>query len=127
MTKERKLAIEMWKQIRKEIEFKGMFFNTISMMNLKAKFTMSNNLDWECNCWFCQYVRRGKSSRLSLGTEGCNLCPIATEEAKLNPCVCGCVGKDSLFQMAMNIHLRTKVRLEACDKIIKALEGEKYE
>jgi len=127
MTKERKLAIKMWKQIRKGIKFKRYFFGMISIEYLKSDFCIKHNLNWFHQCWFCQYIRRGESSHKPLGREGCNLCPIATKEAKLNSNVCGCGSYDSLWKIVTNEYLKTKVRLEACNKIIKALEGEKYE
>ena len=127
MTKERKLAIKMWKQIRKGIKFKRHFFGIISINCLKSDFCIKHNLNWFHLCWFCQYIRRGEFSHKPLGKQGCNLCPIATKEAKLNSNVCGCNSYDSLWEIVTNEYLKTKVRLEACDKIIKALKGEKYE
>ena len=117
MTKERKLAIEMWKTIRQAI----IIHPNTSISLIKADFCAEHNLNWDYNCWFCQYMRNDdydESDRL----KGCTKCPIAHNAAKAKPSLCGCL-PFSLWDMATNSIFSKEVKLEACDKIIKALGG----
>lgn len=122
MTKERKLAVEMWEIIRQAIENnKHLIHSDIS--EIKKKFCKEHHLEWVSGCWFCTYVRK---SVLSRGRrKGCNACPIARFDDPLG-IFFGC-DKDSLYAIVLNHRNNFSIeeRLEACDKIIKALEGER--
>ena len=97
MTKERRLAIEMWERIVEELE-NGKLNVSPSIMvdDIKTRFCMSNNLHWKCNCWFCQYVRhdyRPMKSREYIQHEsnGCQNCPLYKEHGyMLDDDECGC-------------------------------------
>ena len=97
MTKERKLAIEQFALIRKELQ-NG---TTKLPSSLMFSFCKSYGLDWRSNCYFCQYV-------------GCRKCPIAGFDA--------C--EDGLYGILTDGHVETAEKVKACDKIIEALKGE---
>ena len=62
MTKERKLAIKMWEEIVEELKKGDKSFNLVIF---KMLFCKNHNLDWENDCYFCQYCRP------------CTRCPIS--------------------------------------------------
>ena len=51
MTKERKLAIQMWQEIVDKCR-SGEQFNVV---NFKKSFCKKHRLNWYNNCYFCQY------------------------------------------------------------------------
>ena len=97
MTKERRLAIEMWERIVKELENEKRYvLPTDTIGDIKADVCKSNNLHWKYNCWFCQYMRydyRYLPSREHIPQEsnGCQNCPLYKEhEDMLYDDECGC-------------------------------------
>jgi len=99
MTKERKLAIQMWINIRDILSASdGQSPERISCY--KKMFCEDHGLHWECNCWFCQYI------------QCCDRCPLH-----------GC-HHASDYYIVMKVWLNTDARVEACNNIIKALGGE---
>lgn len=61
MTKQRRLAIQMWEEIVKKLKKGDKLFNLVIF---KMLFCKKHNLDWVNDCYFCQYCR------------SCTRCPI---------------------------------------------------
>ena len=101
MTKERKLAIQMWQEIKDKITDNSNF-TTRDICIYKEAFCRKHNLFWKCNCWFCEY------------TPTCEQCP-------LRDCT---VSSSAVYKVACDIQANKEKRLDACDKIIAALKGE---
>ena len=99
MTKERKLGIQMWENIRRYIK-RGKMRGCNSVRDSKQNFCKRKELNWSYDCWFCNYIKR------------CSRCPLK-----------GC-GDGSLFEMVIDPNGDITQRVEACDKIIAALKGE---
>ena len=105
MTKERKLAIQMWQKIKDKITDNSNF-TIIDICIYKEVFCRKHNLFWKCNCWFCEYMPT------------CEQCP-------LRDCT---VSSSAVYEVACDTLADKEKRLDACDKIIAALKGEyKYE
>lgn len=126
MTKERRLAIKMWKQIVKalmkgEYEF-GCADYVISC--IKHKFCNKYNLEWRNECWFCQYVRqdwRKMPSRINISVDvnGCQCCPLYKEHADiLDHDECGCTNAKETLWMKTNIG-----DVDAARRILELLKG----
>ena len=101
MTKERKLAIQLWEEIRNKIIAKGKKFNGNSVINYKSNFCKKHDINWESDCWFCNYIK------------DCNKCPN-----------CKCLKPNGSYIIAINENLGTSSRINACNIIIGALKGE---
>lgn len=99
MTKERKLAIEMWTQIRNSIVSSQQYMDVEDIRDYKRLFCKDHDLKWELSCWFCQYIR------------DCIKCPL------------GNCGFSSDYIHVVNSHLNKYVRIAACNNIIRALGG----
>ena len=123
MTKERRLAIQMWEEIAHR--------DPDSVNLYKEDFCREYDLDWENDCWFCQYVRQDYRmelpSREDISTRynGCQKCPIY----KYGRCTgdeCGCEpkSKESVFTQAMHA-IEADERQEAAETIARLLKGEK--
>ena len=98
MTKERRLAIEMWTGIRDMLTS----YDTVPRSDIllyKYNFCKQHSLNWSNNCWFCKYIPR------------CNKCP-------LKRC------SDGLYETALADYKEKDVRIDACTNIVKALGGE---
>jgi len=52
LTKERKLAIQMWEQIKNKLARDP----AVVIAVLKDKFCREHKLHWFADCWFCQYT-----------------------------------------------------------------------
>lgn len=130
MTKERKLAIEMW-------EFIVEHWDKASVYRLKERFANSCDeiiINWQNNCWFCEYCRRdhryGHPGREDIDrrTNNCECCPlykyeIAHGNYPTEDDACGCASdhwhKEPLFARAQLGHSK-----EAAEIILKLLKGE---
>ena len=97
MTKERRLAIEMWEGIRKYIMTATRATST-DIYFYKETFCEDHDLNWMWNCWFCHYIMK------------CSKCPLKGCARGYHSCV-------------MDEFKDKKVRVEACNVIIKALGG----
>ena len=97
MTKERRLAIEMWKGIRDMFTFYGTMSRS-DIVIYKRRFCVKNSLNWADDSWFCHYI------------PVCNKCP-------LKRC------SDGLYGIVLADYNEKDVRIEACNGIIKALGG----
>lgn len=120
MTKERKLAIQMWRMIREKVRRRTRPMDTIELFEIKRKFCMEHNINWWHQCWFCHYVRYNDPSYYY--GEGCQRCPIAdrTRDDVMAGRETGCCY--GIYRDV--IHGKTvAVRVSACNKIIKALQG----
>ena len=115
MTKERKAAIEQWETIRARIKSGEIFKKPDS------------GYAWQCNCWFCHYVRDHEAPG---NDNGCTKCPLwkytAAHCANVNLYTCGCSHyyHRTLYNKVTDESKRRKERLKACDLIIAALKGE---
>ena len=101
MTKERKLAIQMWQNIRRYIKRGGLRRST-GVRDYKYNFCEKKKLHWEYDCWFCNYIER------------CEHCPLKS---------CSSSSGSAYAIAAWKIE-DIEQRVEACDKIIAALKGE---
>ena len=100
MTKERRLAIEMWKGIRNILSACECFAG-FSVQEYKREFCKEHGLEWKYNCWFCKYMHDD--------CIGCRL---------------GNCNSHSDYDNVVNDRLNKDVRVAACNNIIKALGGE---
>ena len=71
MTRERKLAIQMWQEIVDKCKAGDNF----SVVMLKMEFCKKHNLHWLNDCYFCQYC------------DSCSSCPLGSCEL-IYPKVC---------------------------------------
>ena len=104
MTRERKLAIQMWEEIKEQIPEWPVDKIAVFLRGSKIKFQCENGVEWSIGCWFCQYTR-----------EDCSRCPLKS-----------CDYKDPTTAWARIVDecSSLETRLEACDEIIAALKGE---
>lgn len=122
MTKERRLAIEMWEQIAEHLEEPG-----FDVHAFKDRFCREHNLHWEFQCWFCQYARKeyraNLPSRQTVNVRnGCQQCPIYKYE-KCEGDVCGCnTWTDTLYARVESNHASMKERIEAAKTIARLLK-----
>ena len=98
MTKERRLAIEMWKGIRDMLSASDELSGA-EIIRYKEMFCEEHRLRWYWDCWFCQYM------------PSCSKCPLKY-----------CAG-NSLYNTVIDMYEEKDVRIEACNNIIKALGG----
>ena len=110
MTKERRIAINMWEWIRANWDiYLGLkdseecHNEEDALLLMKDMYLADKGVDWVSNCWFCTYLRL--RSKL-----GCRLCP-------LQSCSSG-----PYHTLANNPTYDEYV--DACDQIIEALGGE---
>lgn len=104
MTKERKLAIEMWWDIRDMISASDRLPREV-IKKYKSEFCEQHELDWHNDCWFCQY------------RPSCFKCP-------LKECLKTSASSNPLYVRVLNPCENKDARIEACNNIIKALGGE---
>ena len=113
MTKERKLAIQMWEQIKEALP-KWYAYNKYEVGRIvlvyKYQFCRAKKVHWVSYCWLCQYAKTSECS--------CKHCPLKT---------CGYMtnGEPSPWQIIMQSRSSLKAKLDACDTIITALKGAK--
>jgi hypothetical protein len=102
MTRERRLAIQMWEEIKEFIQESP----ELPVSDFKDTFCFEHGLSWGCSCWFCQYIKY------------CCDCPI-------QGCILsgGIPEGSNLYTLAVRGETLEE-RIEACDKIILALKGE---
>lgn len=107
MTRERKLAIQMWEGVKKQLPewYKEHPCDIVDFLRyFKANFCDQNGLAWLHNCWLCQYIY-----------DKCDKCPLRS-----------CDYEDPLTAWARIVDEQTtlEVKLQAVDEIIAALKGE---
>lgn len=130
MTKERRLAIEMWEQIVKALENgeHDSSFGDSEAVPIKSRFCHEHNLDWKCECWFCQYVRKDwrydMPSRADIPEHSnrCQKCPLYKEHKDiLDYDECGCTdNKETLW-----LKVDRDGDVEAAKRILELLRGSK--
>lgn len=110
MTKERRIAIDMWRWIRANWDMYLRFKDEVecatgedALLLMKDTYLVDKGVNWVSNCWFCTYLKL--RSKL-----GCRLCP-------LQSCSSG-----PYHTLANNPTYEEYV--DACDQIIEALGGE---
>jgi hypothetical protein len=118
MTRERKLAIQMWEEIKDKIKSDNISMDEIREM--KYKFTFEHNLGWLHSCYFCEYIRCERFYD-TLDLQGCQKCPIAKPISRICLNKCGC-GTFSTYSVIINKRYPKFIRVMACNKIIKALK-----
>lgn len=99
MTKERRLAIQMWEEIVEALKCETPE-HPVFECKMKTDFCRKHGLDWYADCWFCHYI------------DNCIRCPISEG---------GCNGK-SPFRTLINSTSRLE-RVKAARHIIAALKG----
>ena len=130
MTKERRLAIKMWKDLLKLLQKKPLKNREINVF--KESFCQIHDVDWKNECWLCQYVRQDyrwtlESRRpISRQRNNCKKCPLYKWYAKHHTPeydMCGCdTAYDTLYGML--IHGLYAEQIYAAELILKALKGE---
>ena len=109
MTKERKLAIEMWNEIKCIMQNEEM--SAFDICRYKEDFCKNHGLNWLLNCYFCNYYMRGYK-------ELCKKCPISFHNIYRNGCV------HSVYGKLINKDSDVEEKIKCCDIIISALKGE---
>lgn len=73
MTRERRLAVQMWREIAEKIKNSGRAFD---VTQFKFEFCKNHNLNWLNHCYLCQYASKfcyGENEEIILN---CNRCPL---------------------------------------------------
>lgn len=131
MTKERRLAIEMWEQIVDVLENGTPGKCYLPVINtIKEDFCRAHNLEWKYCCWFCQYVRRDwrpdlpSREGIPKYRNGCQRCPLYKERADIfdaNGDECGCIDlKETLWKQVTDDY-----NVYAARRILELLKGVK--
>lgn len=110
MTKERRIAIEMWEYIRDHYDDYLLLEKDgeESLDSLKVQFLKYKGIKWICNCWFCHYI--AKRMKMGFHPEICRAkCPLKS---------CN-TGPFSVFYGTPE----EEEYVEACNEIIEALAG----
>lgn len=103
MTRERKLAIQMWEEIKRQLP-QWKYDIAVNVKTFKADFCWQNDLAWKWDCWFCQYFRGD-----------CDKCPLHSCH-HCDPAAAWCRLVDEYGTI--------ESRIAACDEIIAALKGQ---
>lgn len=122
MTKERRLAILMWEEIKTYIRDakRPSDMDGLAVTKIKYDFMTKHHVQWRHGCWFCQYVRYLDE----IHGEGCQRCPLSDGSADaILGHKSGCCR--NTYSRVVNARLR-KIKLKACDEIIATLKGETY-
>lgn len=125
MTKERRLAIEMWTAIARKLED-----YSLNISDFKKNFTKNHKLSWQNDCWFCQYVRNDyratleSRSNIEKEADGCSRCPLFKNSyEKLYEDECGCdYHHDTIFNRV--VYGDSEYQQVAAWKIVELLGGE---
>ena len=123
MTKERKIAIELWQAMKEKVS-KGMISNAVDMLTAKNHWLEEQGIDWYCSCWFCHYFRKAvEDGSDELGeddesTSATPQCPLNARSPR------HCDGHCEQYSIACNPKYPMEQRLDAVDNIIKAFKGE---
>lgn len=129
MTKERRLAIQMWEQIVEALEqgkHDTKYARPIAQV-IKEAFCEEHNLEWKHGCWFCQYVRHDYRYRLPSRRyidshyNGCQKCPLYKEgKGIFEDDDCGCENaKATLWGQVYE-----DGNVDAARRILELLKGE---
>ena len=113
MTKERRIAIDMWEWVRDNWDMYLRFKDNEeecpneedALLLMKDIYLADKGVNWASNCWFCEYIRLRPGNK-----RGCFLCPLQS------------CGSGPYHILATNPTYEEYV--DACDQIIEALGGE---
>lgn len=129
MTKERRLAIEMWERIIVGIKM-GTLRSGLAVDRFKSTFCEEHNLNWQHDCWFCQYVRHDYRANLpsrediEIHSNNCYECPLYKYlSTQIAPGSNGC-GCDTTLHTPLYSRVLHELDIEAAELIMKALKGE---
>lgn len=115
MTKERRIAIEMWKYIRDQYSPERIDDGEdleVYIHNLKGEFMWEHgDPHWAFRCWFCQYIGRRDKPERRYDTSRCCKCPLKS------------CGNNSAYEKLCNA-MCEETWIKACNEIILALGGE---
>ena len=114
MTRERKLAIQMWEEVKKQLPEWG-HEPVVELKTYKMDFCFFHGLDWKFDCWFCQYVREHSRIITWDKDQECVKCPLQSCD-HMNPL--------TAWARIVNGDTSLETKLQACDDIIAALKGE---
>ena len=112
MTKERRIAIQMWKRIKTLLpRWYASDRNTVGdkVLMYKHKFCSRKKVTWIYDCWLCHYV-----GHIGVSVQ-CRRCPLKSCNSTYD-------GGDSPWQIVMQSRYSLEKKLDACDIIIKALK-----
>lgn len=126
MTKERRIAIKIWEELKAFILSSPQNVTGNIFVAKKHLVTAGYDMHWDCSCWFCQYVRKGVRNADGFTIdEGCDKCPLH-KLAHAAPGDCGCHLhlQQAPYARLASDYTDNAVKAEACDTIIKALKGE---
>lgn len=105
MTRERKIAIQMWEEVKEQLpQWSGLHIASC-LRYFKHQFCNRHDVNWTCDCWFCQYMH-----------EECECCPLRS---------CDSIDPTTAWMRIVDEHNTLATRLDACDEIIAALKGER--
>ena len=101
MTKERKLAIQMWEEVKERLPIwqKTCYSISEQIIRYKRDFCIKYDLPWIANCWFCAYIKF------------CRDCP-------LRNC------REGAYRSIVDDNFPLQFKIRACEYIISALKGE---
>ena len=119
MTRERRLAIQMWETIRAHIRDakRPSDINLDFIVRFKYGFCADHELSWMYGCWFCKYMRYHDK----IHGEGCQRCPLSDgHKGAIIGYESGCC--ENAYNRVLNARQR-KTKLKACDEIIRILNG----
>lgn len=119
MTRERRLAIQMWEEIKKAVidAKRPMDINAEFVAQFKYVFCAKHEISWLHGCWFCKYVRYHDN----LHGEGCQRCPLSDgHKGAILGYESGCC--ENAYNRVLNARQR-KTKLKACDEILRILYG----
>lgn len=124
MTKERRIAISMWTEIARMLENGEVFPITA----VKTCFLDGTGIEWQNDCWFCQYMRRDYREELPSrreihrAAEGCDGCPLFRNSyEKLAEGVCGCDGCFDTIYRSVSVLFNA----ESAWKVVELLGGKR--
>ena len=105
MTKERRLAIRMWEEVKEQLHewYKEHPYDIVHFLcYFKSDFCRQNELTWLNDCWFCQYIC------------ACDKCPLRS---------CDYHNFATAWVRIVGGWTSLETKLQACDEIITALKG----
>ena len=122
MTKERKIAIQMWEHIRDEIKKENPSVQ-LDLSFAKREFLSKYNVGWKFDCWFCQYIKE------------CIECPLKNNANKYYAyrygiaCVDYWLANNDTADLRKEFrdsdgNVKKSERIKACNRIIETLKNE---
>ena len=122
-TKHKELAIEMWYEIRDNVDcerYYGKRYDAVDIEVFKSHFCREHNISWLCNCILCEEYRKNNCTPCSPD------CPLMNRAlAKGFTTTCGCSDRiETDFKVAMDedCEYTLEERLKAIDNIINAIK-----